>query len=390
MKKDSELINPRLAVPLPQQLKEILVEKIRAGEYIPGEKIPSERDLAEKFGISRISARQALTEMIAEDYLFRIPGKGTFVERADQVARKLKRGSFSVAFLINSEWYCFVQPGYSRILEGVERALRKRGYKLIFLTRDAAGNRGPSGLELQRKGPDSYDGFILVGPTEESVVQRFLAAGTPFILLDAPTSVPNVTVVSMDYFEGTRQAVNYLVKLGHRDIGYIGLEESEKYLGYLDGLKKAQLKKNAQFVEFIVLNGEERAGFQHGREAMQRLLEAGEIPTALYVTNDVVALGVMEALRKEGLQVPKDLSLIGCDDIDIYAQAEPPLTTVCTDLEEFGATAVQKLFTLMEDPRQEAHSIKVPLQMVIRGSAGPRSKVPEHRRAKDRETTRSR
>jgi LacI family transcriptional regulator len=98
----------------------------------------------------------------------------------------------------------------------------------------------------------------------------------------------------------------------------------------------------------------------------------------------------MEALRKEGLQVPKDLSLIGCDDIDIYAQAEPPLTTVCTDLEEFGATAVQKLFTLMEDPRQEAHSIKVPLQLVIRGSAGPRSKVPEHGRAKDRVTTRSR
>jgi LacI family transcriptional regulator len=123
---------------------------------------------------------------------------------------------------------------------------------------------------------------------------------------------------------------------------------------------------------------------------MQRLLERDEIPTALYVTNDVVALGVMESLRKEGLQVPRDVSLIGCDDIDIYAQAEPPLTTVCTDLEEFGATGVQKLFTLMEDPRQEARSIKVPLQLVIRGSAGPRSKMPERRPSKDRAVTRSR
>ncbi len=368
-----------LATPLPQQLKQILVEKIRTGEYIPGEKIPSERDLAERFGISRSSARQALTEMIAEDYLFRIPGKGTFVERAEQVARKLKRGSFSVAFLINSSWYSFVQPGYSGILEGVERALRKRGYKLVFVTLDASRSGSQLSAELQRRGPDGYNGFILVGPTEDAVVERFRAGNVPFILLDAQTSVPNVTVVSADYFEGTRQAVSYLVKLGHRDIGYVGLEQSEKYLGYLDGLRKAQLKKRAEFVEFIVLNEEEWAGFQHGREAMQKLLQREDIPTALFVTNDVVALGIMEALRKEGVRVPADISLVGCDDIDIYAQADPPLTTVCRDLEEFGATAVQKLFALMEDPGQEARSIKVPLQLLIRGSAGLRQKASVRR-----------
>ncbi|MGH9429041.1 MAG: GntR family transcriptional regulator, partial [Terriglobia bacterium] len=107
MKNNSDQINARLPVSIPEQLKNILVEKIKTGEYIPGEKIPSERDLSEIYGVSRISARQTLTEMIAADYLFRIPGKGTFVERADQIARKLQRGSFSVAFVINSSWYSF-------------------------------------------------------------------------------------------------------------------------------------------------------------------------------------------------------------------------------------------------------------------------------------------
>jgi len=90
MGNESHSINPQQPIPIPQQLKRIIIEKISLGEYIPGEKIPAERALSETYGISRISAREALTELIAENYLFRIPGKGTFAERAEQVARKLK------------------------------------------------------------------------------------------------------------------------------------------------------------------------------------------------------------------------------------------------------------------------------------------------------------
>lgn len=375
MKRNSDLINARLPVSIPEQLKAILVEKIKTGEYIPGEKIPSERDLSEIYGVSRISARQTLTEMIAADYLFRIPGRGTFVERADQIARKLQRGSFSVAFVINRSWYSFAQPGYGRILEGVERALRRRGYKVFFLTREDNGQVEQMSLDLKKRGEDGFGGYILVGPTQDDVIEYFKRAQVPFILLDAQTSLPGVNCVCMDYFDGAIQAVKYLVKLGHREIGYIGLEHSEKYRGYLEALHEARLKANPDYVEFISVDGEERPGFQHGKEAMQRLLQKNTLPTALHITNDVVVLGALEVLKREGLKVPDDISLIGCDDIDIYGQAEPPLTTVCTDLEDFGAVGVQRLFSLMENPQQTSQTIKVPLQLIIRGSAGPKIKT---------------
>jgi DNA-binding LacI/PurR family transcriptional regulator len=369
MGNESHSINSRLPIPIPQQLKRIIIEKISLGEYIPGEKIPAERALSETYGISRISAREALTELIAENYLFRIPGKGTFVERAEQVARKLKRGSYGVAFVINKAWYAFVQPGYMRILEGVERALRKRDYKLVFVTME---NGDDLDLDLRRGSEHGYDGVILVGPTGDEVIERLQAARAPFILLDAQTDAEGVNCVYMDYFEASRKAVRYLAKLGHQEIGYIGLENSEKCRGYLDALRQARLPADERFVEFISVSGEGRPGYQHGREAMERMLERGSPPSALQVTNDIVALGVMEILWKEGFKVPEDVSVVGYDDIDIYGQADPPLTTVCADLEEFGAIGVQRLFSLMEDPGQRSQNISVRLDLVIRGSAGPR------------------
>jgi LacI family transcriptional regulator len=131
---------------------------------------------------------------------------------------------------------------------------------------------------------------------------------------------------------------------------------------------------NPAFVEYLVIGKDERPGFQHGRDAILKMMTRESLPSALFLTNDVVALGAMEVLKQAGLRIPEDVSIIGCDDIDLYGQADPPLTTICTDLEEFGAVGVQRLFALMEAPDQPSQIIKVPLQLVIRGSAAQRAK----------------
>jgi GntR family transcriptional regulator of arabinose operon len=364
----SDAVNPRLPIPIPQQLKRILVEKVRRGDYIPGERIPAERTLSETYGISRISTREALTELIAEGYLYRIPGKGTFVERADQVARKLERGAFSVAFVIRKAWYAFAQAGYTRILEGVERALRGRNYRLVFLIEPEDQTPAP---DPDRGREGGYDGLILVGPTHEAQVKALLAANVPFLLLDPPQAVAGVNCVSMDYYEGAQQAVRYLARLGHKEIGYLGTERSEKYRGHLEAHRVLGLAADPRFVEFIGVGGQGMPGYQHGREAMERMLARGARPTAMHITNDLVALGVLDVLRREGMRVPDDMSLVGYDDIDVHGQANPPLTTVCANLEEFGAVGVERLFTLMERPGERSQNISVRLDLVIRSSAGP-------------------
>jgi DNA-binding LacI/PurR family transcriptional regulator len=362
----NELVNPRLPIPIPQQLKRILIEKIRGGDYIPGERIPAERTLSETYHISRISTREALTELIAEGYLYRMPGKGTFVERADQVARKLERGAYSVAFVIRKAWYAFAQAGYTRILEGVERALRSRNYRLIFLIMEDEEPVGPDPGRVPKAA--EYDGLILVGPSSELQVSALQAARVPFILLDPPVPVAGVNCASMDYYEASQQAVRYLARLGHRDIGYIGTERSEKYRGHLDALRALGLPVDPRFVQFLGVGGAGMPGYQHGREAIDEMLKRGALPTAMHVSNDLVALGVIDVLRKEGRRVPEDLSIVGYDDIDIHGQADPPLTTLRTDLEEFGEIGVQRLFALMEKPTDRSQNISVRLDLVIRSS----------------------
>jgi GntR family transcriptional regulator of arabinose operon len=360
-------INARLPTPIPQQLKLIIIEKIRRGQYIPGEKMPSERELAETYGISRISVREAVTELVAENYLFRIPTKGTFVAMADQVARKLRLRSFSVAFVINKAWYAFALPGYTRILEGVERALRKRGYRLLFMTSDPGEELN---LELSRGSDAAYSGFLLVGPTSSVVVEKLKAVQAPFIMLDAEVTDEDVNTVAMDYFGGARQAIKYLARLGHQDIGYIGVEHSDKYRGHVAALHQLGLPVRAEHTEFVAIHGDGRPGYEHGYDAVTRILQRGTLPTALHITNDIVALGAMEALRKRGVEIPRDISILGYDDIDLSRRADPPLTTVCADLEEFGAIGAQRLFSLMEDPEQIGQRLSVRLDLVIRGSTG--------------------
>jgi len=361
----NESVNSRLPIPIPQQLKRILIEKVRRGDYIPGERIPAERTLSETYGISRISTREALTELIAEGYLYRMPGKGTFVERADQVARKLERGAFSVAFVIRKSWYAFAQAGYTRILEGVERALRSRNYRLVFLIKE---DEEPVRHDSDRARTADYDGLILVGPTSELQVSDLQAARVPFILLDPPVPIAGVNCASMDYFDASQQAVRYLARLGHREIGYIGTERSEKYRGHLEALRGLGLNPDPRFVQFLGVGGVGMPGYQHGRQAIEEMLKRGAIPSAMHVSNDLVALGVLDVLRREGRRVPEDVSVVGYDDIDIHGQADPPLTTMRTDLEEFGEIGVQRLFSLMEKPTDRSQNISVRLDLLIRSS----------------------
>jgi LacI family transcriptional regulator len=286
---------------------------------------------------------------------------------ADQVARKLRVRSFSVAFVINKAWYAFALPGYARILEGVERSLRKRGYRLVFTTSDAGEEPD---LEISRGSDAPYSGFLLVGPTSSVVVEKLKAARAPFLMLDTEVRDEDVNTVAMDYFGGARQAIKYLARLGHEDIGYVGVENSEKYRGHVAALHELGLSARAEHTDFVAVLGEGRPGYEHGYDAVTRILQRGTLPTALHITNDIVALGAMEALQKRGVEIPRDVSIVGYDDIDLSRRAEPPLTTVCADLEEFGAVGAQRLFSLMENPEQIGQRLSVRLDLIIRGSTG--------------------
>jgi len=358
-------------VPVRLQLRTILTEEIRTGTFPPNQRIPSERDLAERYGASRASIREAIMELISSGVLFRAGGRGTFVSEDRPAAPMVEDRLRRIGFWISAEIFHFVQVGYTRILTGVQEFCREHDYALDF----HAVNEDMESLDsLFRENTQqpSASGHIIAGGLRNSTFERVQNLGKPLLLVDPLTrrKVEGIDRVRIDYAGGTREAVRHLADLGHREIGFIGFPNSEKYESYWTALEEQQLQYVPRFVQFFEmpdLAPSMMAGFQ----SMNVLLANPARPTAVLVANDCIALGVLEALSIAGLSVPENMSIVGFDDI---GQGAVPLTTVSCDLVDTGRLAASKLLERLQNPERPAEEITVPVKLVVRRStAAPAS-----------------
>ena len=174
---------------------------------------------------------------------------------------------------------------------------------------------------------------------------------------------------------GARRATDHLVALGHERIAFIDGPEQvmtsrERLSGYRDGLEAAGLS----FDESLVARG----GFteEGGRAALGRLLDGGAEPTAVFASNDAMAIGCMAELRARGVKLPRDMSLVGYDDLPAVRWLDPPLTTVRVPMEEIGAAGVARLLALLEAEDAGATApgrlVNVhPTELVVRATTAP-------------------
>ena len=167
--------------------------------------------------------------------------------------------------------------------------------------------------------------------------------------------------------------MTYLSGLGHRQIGFIGFPNSEKYVVYGQSLAILELPYLPHFVEFLQ-PPDLQPSILSGYRAMQKLLGQGQVPTAIIATNDLVAYGMMEALATVGVSVPQQISVLGFDDLG--QDAQPPLTTIRTDSAEVGRLAVRSLLNQIEDGAASQGRIAVPTELVIRSSTAPPRSTP--------------
>jgi DNA-binding LacI/PurR family transcriptional regulator len=174
----------------------------------------------------------------------------------------------------------------------------------------------------------------------------------------------------MDDYAGGYQATSYLVALGHRRIAFVsGPSElgsvQERYRGYSDALTKAgidpsgQVSQAGQFTE------------QFGMSTLPYLLAAAESPTAAFVASDYIALGMLSAAETHGIRVPEDLSIVGFDDIRFSQYVRPRLTTIRSPVDRLAQVGVELLFERLADPEAPARTEVLPVELVIRESAGP-------------------
>jgi DNA-binding LacI/PurR family transcriptional regulator len=217
----------------------------------------------------------------------------------------------------------------------------------------------------------SVEGIILIAP-QEVVLERMAAArvDVPYVTLLGGTA-PAHRELSVDQVGGARAAVRHLVDLGHRSIAHLSgpmtwFEAQARLRGYTEELAAAGLQRLPS------VEGDWTSA--SGYRGAQRLLDRGEA-TAVFASNDQMALGVYHAALERGLSIPGELSVVGFDDIPEAAHFWPPLTTVRQDFADLGRRSVESLLAEVEGGHEPV-AVRLRPELVVRGSTsapgGPR------------------
>ncbi|MDB5045119.1 MAG: transcriptional regulator, LacI family [Deinococcus sp.] len=260
------------------------------------------------------------------------------------------------------------QYGPSQVVQNVERCARQHGYEVILITlrefKEAEMLNAVA--RLQQFG---VDGVVLLAPYDAHDIVRGLGNQVPFILVDATADVDGTTV-SIDQVESAVIATQHLIDLGHHDILHISgprewSDAELRHQGYTQALERHGLTALPRY------EGDWSPG--SGFAAIQRALQDGLSFSAVLAGNDQMALGVLTALKGAGLNVPREVSVVGVDDTPEAAYYDPPLTTVVQDFGLLGRKSLEELLRLIEHPAAHSRHVVFQPQLILRGSTGPRS-----------------
>ncbi len=216
------------------------------------------------------------------------------------------------------------------------------------------------------------DGLILTPPCDNDVelLRQLEQDKTPFVRLTPADPSSNLPYVAAEDRNGAREMTEYLLRLGHRDIGFVlGDPDHHASRDRFEGFRGALRNKGVQLNPTWL--GRADFTFEGGLRAGAELLARAPRPTAIFACNDESAAGVLVAAHERGLRIPEDLSVVGFDDFPSARKTYPALTTVRQDLAEISSQATRLLFDLIHRRSPAEIHICVPTKLVIRESAGP-------------------
>jgi len=259
-----------------------------------------------------------------------------------------------------------INPFYSCIQLGVESECRKRHISLMFASVEVDPSNRPLMWPVLLNEPRG-DGLILAGTLLETAVD-FLGRrrDIPVVLIDGYAPALNYDNIVIDNAGGAAKLVNHLVMCGHKHIGIVGfnpqspLSARERYESYVRTLQSHGIQQT--YVEESGLSRES------GYEATRRLLKRAPQVTAIFACNDLVAVGAIHGIRSLGLETPRDVSVVGFDDIDLAADVLPALTTVRVPKLWLGSLAVRQLIARIQNPDQPQLTLTVSTQLILRDS----------------------
>lgn len=211
---------------------------------------------------------------------------------------------------------------------------------------------------------EQADGLIVCSPRLDAEEVLGICGRTPAVLVNRETSGADCVIA--DAAHGMRQAVEYLAALGHRRIAYVqGMQRSWSNAHRVE-LIRTETERAGLALELLGWQSETVAG---GTAAAASVMASGA--SAVITHNDLVAFGVISGAQALGLSVPEDLSVIGVDDIPFAEVSQPSLTSIAVPMARAGALGLEMLGQVLGGERQTPRTLRLPTQLIVRGSTGP-------------------
>jgi len=257
-------------------------------------------------------------------------------------------------------------PFFPDIARGVEDMANEKDYSVIFCNTDNEQKKEKEAIDLMKE--KQVDGILLsLSTTNEKELKNLRKLEYPIVQIDRKIPNINYPSITIDNVKSAYTATKYLIKNGHKKIAHItGDLETITGSQRLKGFKKAIFEKNLNLNKSYIKNGDysKKSGYQN----MLALLKSNNPPTAVFIANDLMAVGAYQAVFKLNLSIPKDISIIGHDDIDVTKLVNPTLTTMSQPKYQLGNEAVQLLINEIESNKLSNEEIILNTNLINRNS----------------------
>ncbi|EOH96578.1 hypothetical protein UAY_02946 [Enterococcus moraviensis ATCC BAA-383] len=340
-----------MSKPLYKKIIDDLLQAIETGQLPENAQLPTEKELSSTYDVSRITSKRALTELENLGLIYRIQGKGSYVQKRKPRKKKVARILFLIPFVNDSS--------LGNFNAGLAPVTSEHHYEVIMSSAEFLINKQAADII------EDFDGMIYYAHNTDDFLDTLFELSIqqfPVIILDKKIHDLPYPTVQSDNFSGGAMATNYLVDQGHQRIAYIFGEPTlpqsvrQRYLGYIHATKKKNLSFHTALTD------------------KQAFLSADTIDylnqnaiTGVVCENDLVAISLINQAKRTNIDIPTQLSVVGFDNIQASALIDPPLTTIAQDFKGMGKLAGTLLIEWIENLVIPVDQ-QVPVKQIIRNS----------------------
>lgn len=355
-----------------------------AGDRCPGEAVPTiimtrritTFDIAREAGVSRTTVSHILNDQPGVHLSPKTKARVLATARRlgyvpNSAAQMLVTGrSRSIGLIFPRPDLLAIDAFIPIMIHGLNEVCRNRGYRLVMeALREPANEDAYLDLAKSKR----VDSLIIMNPRKgDRALAKVIKSKFP-VLIAGSTEEPGKNAIATQEGVASRNATSHLVALGHRRIAHITFASLDYVAAFrrLEGYRSALEAAGLPLEESLVAQGD--FSFDSGYAAMRQILAVRPWPTALFASNDTIAVGAMRAIHEAGLSIPRDFAVVGYDDVPFAAFACPPLTTIRTHAYAHGKLFAEAAIRLMDRHPVGDQQDALPLEFIIRDSCGAKA-----------------